>query len=307
MLAVPGKEPFDSDGHYFELKYDGVRALVEVDNGRGVRIVGRSGADYTATFPELAAIQGAVNASRALLDGEIVCILPDGRPDFQQVQRRIHRQSRLKIRQGAQDHPVVFVAFDVLSLLDNDLTASGMRVAAIERKKLLQELVEYGAVARVAPHVEGAGIEFFEHVISRGMEGVIAKRSQGLYWPGKRHADWQKLKGSQDETFVVVGYTQGTGWREDTFGALVLAEATATGELRYVGSVGTGFDNAAIGEVTALLADLPNAACPFREKPYEPKLARWVEPTLSVDIKFHARTNDGLLRFPVFVRTRLDL
>ena len=198
------------------------------------------------------------------------------------------------------------MVFDVLRVNGVDLTASGQRVPLESRKALLARLLDPSARCRMVEHVVGEGITFFQECISQGMEGIMAKDRQGLYHPGRRDPAWLKVKGVQEDSFVVCGYTVGEGWREGLFGALLLGKPEGGG-MRYCGSVGTGFTVAGLAEVQALVKELHTLECPFREAPYEPKLLSYLEPRVVVDVKYHEETPDGKLRFPVFIRVRRDL
>ena len=303
MLAETAKEPFDSPSHFFEVKYDGARCVAYVSDGR-VRLLARSGTDHTATFPELQAIHRQMNATQVVLDGELVVEDAEGNHNFQALQSRVHRMNPLAVRVAAKSFPATYLVFDLLRANGVDLTASGQRIPLESRKALLSRLLDPSARCRMVEHVEGEGIALFQECISQGMEGVMAKERQGLYYPGRRHPAWLKVKGVQEDSFVVCGYTAGEGWREGLFGALLLGRPDGRGGMRYCGSVGTGFTVASLAQVQALVKDLHTQECPFPEAPYEPKLFSYLEPQVVVDVKYHAETPDGKLRFPVFLRVR---
>jgi DNA ligase D-like protein (predicted ligase) len=306
MLAETAKEPFDSPGHLFEVKYDGARCIAYVEDGK-VKLLARSGTDHTAGFPEFQDIHRQMNATQVVLDGELVVEDAEGRNNFPALQLRIHRMKPLAVRVASQGFPATYLVFDLLRVNGVDLTASGQRVPLERRKALLARLLDPSARCRMVEHVVGEGIALFQECISQGMEGVMAKERQGLYYPGRRHPAWLKVKGVQEDSFVVGGYTQGEGWREGLFGALLLGKPDAQGGLWYCGSVGSGFTVAGLAEVQALAKELHTLECPFPAAPYEPKLFSYLEPRVVVDVKYHAETPDGKLRFPVFIRVRRDL
>ena len=308
MLAEKAREPFDSPGHLYEVKYDGARCVAYVADGR-VKLVARSGTDHTATFPELQGIHRQLNATEVVLDGELVVEdgEGEGKHNFRALQSRIHRMKPLAVRVAAQSFPATYMVFDLLRVNGVDLTASGQRVPLEDRKALLSRLLDPSDRCRMVEHVVGEGIAFFQECIRQGMEGVMAKDRQGLYYPGKRHSAWLKVKGVQEESFVVCGYTVGEGWREGLFGALLLGRPDGQGGLRYCGSVGSGFTVAGLAEVQELVKNLHTQACPFPDAPYEPKLFSYLEPRVVVEVKYHEQTPDGKLRFPVFLRVRRDL
>jgi DNA ligase D-like protein (predicted ligase) len=306
MLAEKAKEPFDSPTHLYEVKYDGARCIAYVGNGQ-VRLLARSGTDYTTTFPELREIHRQLNATEVVLDGELVVEEDGGIYNFQALQSRVHRMNPLAVRVAAQSFPATYLVFDVLRVNGVELTANGQRVPLEARKALLARLLDPSQRCRMVEHVEGEGIAFFQECIRRGLEGVMAKDRQGLYYPGKRHPAWLKVKGVQEDSFLVCGYTEGEGWREGLFGALLLGRPDGQGGLRYCGSVGTGFTVAGLAEVQELVKDLHTQECPFPRAPYEPKLFSYLEPRVVVEVKYHEQTADGKLRFPVFLRVRRDL
>ena len=307
MLAEKAPEPFDSDRHLFEVKYDGARCIAYVKDGQ-VKLLARSGNDHTAGFPDLSGLPRQVRASEAVLDGELIVENPDGKGhNFKALQSRIHTQDELKVRVRAQTFPATLMAFDVLRINGTDLTANGQRIPLEQRKTLLSKLIEPSDRLRVTEHVEGSGIALFQSCIQKGMEGVMAKDRQGLYYPGKRHSAWLKVKGVKEGSYVVCGYTAGEGWRDGLFGSLLLGKPNGSGGLRSCGSVGSGFTVADLIEVQQAVRNLHTAECPFTQAPYEPKLFSYLEPLVVVDVKYHAETEDGKLRFPVFLRLRDDL
>ena len=307
MLAERAPGPFDSDRHLFEVKYDGARCLAYFRDG-SVRLLARSGNDHTSGFPELAGVGAQVNAADAVLDGELVVEGQPGRREaFRALSSRMHTSNPLKVRIAAQVIPATYVVFDVLRLNGTDLTTNGIRAPLEGRKELLAKLVRPDERLRAAEHVEGGGIALFEECIREGLEGVMAKERQGLYHPGLRHADWLKVKGVQEASYVVCGFTRGEGWRDGMLGSLLLGEPDGNGRMRSVGSVGTGFTVADLERVFSLVDGFRSLDCPFDEPPYEPKLWSYTEPRLVVDVKYHALTLDGKLRFPVFLRERHDI
>ncbi len=306
MLAEKAEGPFDSPGYLYEQKYDGARCVAYVEDGQ-VKLLARSDADHTATFPELQGIPQQLNATGVVLDGELVVEDEKGAHNFRALQSRIHRMNPLTIQIAAQTFPATYMVFDVLRVNGVDLTALGERVPLEQRKALLTKLLDAGDRCRMVEHVEGEGTTFFQECISQGMEGVMAKDRQGLYYPGKRSTAWLKVKGVQEDSFVVCGYTAGEGWRDGMVGALLLGKPDGAGGMRYCGSVGTGFKVADLVEVQQLLKDLHTNVCPFPQAPYEPKLFSYVVPQVIVDVKYHAETPDRKLRFPVYAGVRWDI
>lgn len=273
MLAVLG-EPFDSPAHFFEVKWDGFRALLRVDES-GWRLTSRRQLDLTARFPGLAFL--AKTRPGVALDGEIVAFT-DGRPDFERL---------LESRPG----PVAFVAFDVLY---HDWQPMLQRPLA-ERRELLAEVVEDIGDPRLvlSEGVRGSGRAFFEQLAARGFEGVVAKRLDGPYEAGQRTGAWVKVKRSQTLQCLVLGYFEEGG----DLRSLALAAPDGAGVLRYVGRCGSGLDTAArralLPRLRARPRAMPLVAC--SEK------ALWVEPGVYCHVKFVERTRSGHLRAPVFL------
>jgi bifunctional non-homologous end joining protein LigD len=275
----------------FEVKFDGYRALAYVRGG-DCTLLSRNDNDLTARFSEVAkAIVKAVKSPNAVVDGEVARIDASGRTSFSELQQGT----------GA----LVFYAFDLLEL-DGE---SKVELPLRERKQQLRELLD-GRVKNVAYSESfDDGDALFEAAKERGLEGVVAKRLDSAYREGRRTRDWLKVKTENNEEFVVAGYTRGSGRRSGTFGALVLA-VNEGGELRYVGNVGTGFDDAEIRKLLKALEPLRRAAPPF---PVEPKLPRvrkgdvqWVEPRLVAQVRFGEWTHDGHLRHPSYLGLRED-
>lgn len=304
MLAEKGAAAFDDDNYFWETKFDGVRCLAYIEDGR-VTLLARSGADHTSTFPELQGLHQQVNAREAVLDGELV-VERGGDHDFRGIQSRIHRTKAVAIRMAAQALPATYMVFDVLRVNGQDLTANGQRIPLEMRKALQAKLVEPSDRCRSVEYRVGNGVDLFDEVIGTGLEGVMAKHRSGLYYPGTRHSDWLKIKGIKEDSFLVCGYTQGEGWRDGLLGALLLGKVEG-GVLRYCGSVGTGFKVADLAEICAQVQKWHTQECPFPKSPNEPKLFSYLEPRLVVDVKYHEQTTDGKLRFPVFLRLRPDL
>lgn len=306
MLAEKADGPFDSADHIFEPKLDGARCIVYVRDG-AVRLLARSGADHTAGFPDLQDIHLQVNAQEAVLDAEVVCFTHTGEVDFAGIQSRMHSEKALAVKLAAQQHPATLMVFDVLRMNGVDLTSAGERVPLHERKRLLAELVESNNSIRLVEYVEGDGVLFFKACRESGMEGMMAKKRDGQYLPGKRGEGWLKVKEILEDSFIVGGMTEGTGHREDTFGSLLLGRPGPNG-LEYVGSVGTGFDNSdLIAVLEAVVETGLLAQCPFAERPGASDPMNWVNPTIVVDVAYQELTPDGKLRFPSFQRLRPDM
>jgi bifunctional non-homologous end joining protein LigD len=276
------------DDWAFEVKWDGYRTIVFVDDGR-VRLQSTAGHDVTRRWPELAGLAGAVHARSAILDGELVVFDDDGRPRFELVQNSGAGAPRQAVLQ----------LFDVLQVDGTDT----IELPYEDRRRLLDQLVEAGANWTVPSHRVGDGEELVEATARQGLEGVIAKRLGSRYRPGTRTKDWLKIKNRTVVDLTIGGFTTGTGRRASTFGSLLVGRRTG-GELRFAGGVGTGFDQRTLETLTARLRGLAVDECPFEPAPPPAvrRTATWVEPVLRATVEIAEFTNDGLVRHASFVR-----
>jgi len=321
MKASSGDLPPAADDRWwYEVKWDGYRTLVFVDDG-AVRLQSSNLIDVTKRWPELSAIGSAVNADSAVLDGEVAVLDDAGRPDF----------GRLARGEG----PVSFLAFDLLAVNGTDT----MGLPLEHRRRLLEQVLEPGDRWGISP-MHDDGVALLAVTDAAGMEGVMAKRRDSVYLPGKRSAVWRKVKHRRRQEFVIVGWQAGEGNRTGTFGSLILAvvdddhslpklasEAAPSGPdltpkrgdgaaaraaagvpLRFCGSVGSGFDERTLRSLTALLNARSRRDCPLVALP--PKGAvtgpRWVEPGLVAEVAFAEWTIDGIIRHASFLGLRDD-
>jgi bifunctional non-homologous end joining protein LigD len=303
MLAKPGKLPRDEDPWAYEVKWDGIRALTYSEPGR-LRLETRNLRDVTAAYPELRRLNRALSSHHAILDGEIVAFDADGRPSFERMQQRMHLTSESVIRRRAKEVPVVYVIFDLLwldghSLMDRPLT---------ERRERLEELELVGPNWQTPAQLQGKGEELLAATAASGLEGLIAKRRDSPYEPGRRSGAWIKIKNVRREEFVIVGWEPGEGRRAERIGALLVARHDEkTGELVYAGEVGTGFTEQTLEDLARRLAPLRIDRCPLSAPPAKPpRGAIWVEPLLFAEVKFTDITRDGMLRHPSFKGLRED-
>ena len=284
-LSLDEDKVFDDDRLIWEIKDDGNRQLAVV-NGTTARLWSRSGRDQTDNFPELE----IRTRLPAVLDGEVICRNEAGKPVFNLVQ---HRSTRLRfIKQAIAEYPVEYEVFDILELDGKNVRG----LPLLDRKELLaMNLIPTANVKSASWFKDGRAL--FAEMKSKGWEGVIGKNMSGIYLPGQRK--WIKVKVGIDALFYIVGYTQGTGWRSDTFGALELAKFDEKG-IQYVGEVGTGFDIRQIEDIHARLKAMAAVACPFTPTPKTKTPASWVVADIQVMVHFAEWTNDGKLRFPSF-------
>jgi bifunctional non-homologous end joining protein LigD len=303
MLATTGPLP-DGPGWAYELKWDGVRALVDVSPD-GMKIISRRGNEVTPAYPELDGLASTV--PDVLLDGEVVAFR-EGRPSFATLQTRMHVRSAAQARRLAATTPVMFLAFDVLRLYGVDLTARPYS----ERRATLERLGVDGPHWTVPP-VFDDGPATLAAAEQNGLEGVVAKRLTAPYRPGTRSADWVKVRHNLRQEFVVGGWEAGEGGRTGAIGALLLGYYDKTGvdaggDLIYAGQVGSGFTARTLAEMGRRLAPLTRRTPPFVAVPPDVRgrALTWVEPAVVVEVAFAEWTPDGRLRFATYQGVRDD-
>jgi bifunctional non-homologous end joining protein LigD len=297
MLPSLTESIFQRGDWLYEPKLDGYRVLGFVEGGK-VHLRSRGGQAFEDRYPEVARSLAAQPVDRAIFDGEVVALGPDGRMSFQRLQQS-----------GADPQTVLrYYAFDLLYLDGMDMR----EVRLADRKPLLHAvLASIGICEEVGAFDDG--LSLFRAAQENHLEGVVAKKRDSLYEPARRVRTWLKIKTSQADEFVVVGYTAGTGRRSETLGSLILGSYDDAGRLRYAGHVGTGFDEAGLNAVLERLRPLSRKTSPLDEPvPRGGASSRaggpavWVEPKVVAEIKFSERTEDGRLRHPVFLRLRDD-
>ena len=299
MLATLVPAPPTDDGWAWELKWDGVRALGYVEGGR-IKLVSRNGNDVTRRYPELRALGGVLGARDAVLDGEIVTFDDEGRPDFQLLQRRMHVESESVIRRLSRELPVAYVLFDLLWLDGHSM----MALPYTERREALLGLQLTGPSWQTPPHEVGDGHATIDVSKRFALEGVVAKRLDSPYRPGKRTREWLKIKNQLRQEFVVGGWTEGEGRRHGGIGALLIGYYD-DGKFRYAGKVGTGFTDAELDRLEALLAPHTRDTSPF-EAGRSPRDAHWVDPVVVAEVHFSEWTTGGAARHPAYLGTRDD-
>ncbi|NLT05504.1 MAG: DNA ligase, partial [Solirubrobacterales bacterium] len=299
MTARLGSLPADDAAHGYEIKWDGVRALALIDRGH-LKLIGRNRTDYTARYPELRGLGTALGSTRAIVDGEIVAFDAEGRPSFERLQRRIHVSGRRAIERLARETPAAYVAFDLLWLAGHDTTGLPYR----DRRQLLAELELDGPSWQTPAHREGGGAELLAATAERGLEGVVAKRLDSVYEPGRRSSAWIKVKNTLRQEVVIGGHSPGEGARAASLGALVVGVHDGD-ELRYVGKVGSGFTAATLDLLTRELAGLRRDSSPFTGR-QPPRGTVFAEPRLVAEVEFREWTRSGTLRAPVFKGLRDD-
>lgn len=301
MLAELEQDPFDAPGWWFEPKFDGVRALVYVDEG-STRLVSRNSRDQTSTYPELARLHERITAVNAVVDGEIVATDESGRTSFELLQQRMNLASQSDVDRVRRKVPVELVAFDILWLDGMDLTREPLE----RRRERLHEVVVEGKGLRLIYGVSHDGKEFHRIAKQHGLEGVIGKRAGSVYQPGKRSSDWKKIKILNRQDCVILGWTPGHGSRGASFGALLVG-AYERGRLVWIGQVGTGYTDGMLHDLLGRLKDIETDRAPIDDPELaKVKGARWTRPELVCVVEYLQVTSARKLRAPSYKGLRTD-
>ncbi|ARP74568.1 ATP-dependent DNA ligase [Streptomyces pluripotens] len=303
MLATPGTLPPAAQDELwaYETKQDGQRVMAYLPGDGSVRLRSRSGEDITAAYPELRPLGGALGATPAILDGEVLALDAQGRADFQLLQSRMglaHAPARAALRAALV--PVHLVLFDVPYLEE-----SLVRLPYVQRRTRLEELNLAGPYWSTPAAATGHGAQALRATREHGLEGLVCKRLDSVYEPGVRSRAWIKIRNMRAADVIVGGWLPGKGRMTGLPGA-VLAGQRAGGRLRYVGRVGTGWSEAERTELAALLGKMASSRCPFDPVPRIPD-AHWVLPRVVGEVSYSTRTRAGLLRQPSWLRLRPDL
>ena len=295
MLIGATGGPFDDPDFIYELKWDGERCLAYLDPAHGTTLINKRGVRMLPKVPELANIHEQVRG-RCILDGELA-IIENGKPNFSAIQRRSIMSNTFRLRLDAQQRPACFIAFDILY----DQDTQTMNQPLIDRKQRLHRVVkaESDRLA-VSRFYEGAGTLLFTLTQERELEGIVAKRRDSLYWPGKRTKDWIKIKNLQDEDFVVCGWVP----KDNHMTSLVLGQYHGD-TLVYQGHVTLGVGGAAFDRIRRMRS-LGQPACSQVPPGHGNEDARWIEPGLVCTVAYMERTAGGGMRQPVFKGLRDD-
>jgi bifunctional non-homologous end joining protein LigD len=300
MMAKTGY-PFDSDNHFFEIKWDGLRALMFLQNGK-LELQNRNLRDVTASYPEIQNVAKKIRAKKAIIDGEVVVLSKKGTPDFGKLQNRFGIEDPKRVETARSAYPVTYVAFDLLHLNGKDVIKNQLEI----RKKALHELIEEGPHLLYGDHVQREGLQYYSEALKLGFEGTVGKEKHSPYLLGTRSSFWIKSKGSRTLDAIVVGYIQGEGMRKATFGSLVMAMYDDQGKLVHVGNVGGGFDDKTLLKLKPMLEKLV-VKKPIIPGPVEaPSPITWVKPRIVCEVIYANITTDKKLRFPRFNRLRTD-
>jgi DNA ligase D-like protein (predicted ligase)/DNA ligase D-like protein (predicted 3'-phosphoesterase) len=295
MMARTVEHPFNDPNWVFEVKWDGIRAIAYVNDG--VSLKSRNKKELIEKFPELMELSDLTK--NIVLDGEIV-ILKEGLPNFQAVAQRNQLQKLPDIQLIAAQRPATYIVFDILeaegvSLLNRPLN---------ERKNILSKQLKSGKYVIQSDQIREYGIEYYQAVVQKNLEGIIAKRSDSTYQPGIRSPDWLKIKKVKTCDCVVFGYSPGKGSRSGLFGALILGLYDG-GKPVYVGKVGTGFTNQDLARISRKIKAM-NVEVPWFDEKDIPPDSKWIQPRLVAKIGYREITQDQRLRDPRFQGFRED-
>ena len=283
----------------FEFKWDGIRAIAFVEGGR-VRLQSRTGEEVTPRYPEIHPMGRALGSREVILDGEVVALDDKGRPSFEEIQQRMGLTAETEIRRKMKDVPVTYMIFDLIwqdghSLMDRTYT---------DRRDALGKLKLAGASWQTPPYERGGGKAMQEASRRAGLEGIMAKRLDSKYEPGRRSGAWLKIKNRNRQELVIGGWLEGEGKRRGYPGALLVGYYK-DGKFVYAGKVGTGFTDKILDELNEKLKPLATDKNPF-ELGSPPRAAHFVKPKLVADFEFVEWTRGGQLRAPAFKGFRID-
>jgi bifunctional non-homologous end joining protein LigD len=309
MLAGHTDTPFDNKDWVFEVKWDGVRAILLHNKAKEAitEIQSRNGKNITHRYPEITKAIGTVVKSNEsiVLDGEIVVLNKEGIPDFQMHQKRMNVESQRDIELLSNEIPATYFVFDILYIDGRNVEELHLS----DRRKILNSVIAEGSKRiRISEYIEEKGKALFKSVIERHLEGIVAKDKHSKYHQGLRSSAWLKIKGILTQDCVVVGYTQGEGNRQDYFGSLILAAYDDRGKLRFIGHSGSGFGFDQLKETLTVMQRLTtdNNFCPVDSVPYTNSKPTWLRPELVAEVKFSGWTQDLIMRAPIFLRFRYD-
>ena len=299
MLARSGDLPHDEEAYGFEVKWDGIRTVLFCDHGH-LHLQGRNFSDFTPRYPEVRELARELGARRLVLDGEVVAFDDEGRPSFERLQARMHLASDSAVKRRMRDTPVTYVIFDLLYLEGR----STMPLPYEDRREVLEALELEGPAWRTPAYHHGEGTALLKATRELGIEGVVAKRLDSPYEPGRRTSGWIKVKNVCLQDVVIGGWTPGEGGRSSSLGALAVG-VMDDGRLVYVGKVGTGFTERTLAMLGRELEPLRRPDSPFDGR-QPPKGTVFVEPRLVASVEFREWTKSGTLRAPSFKGLRPD-
>jgi bifunctional non-homologous end joining protein LigD len=299
MAKLAPKIPTPDDDWGFEFKWDGIRAVAYVEGGT-VKLISRNGEEMTPRYPEIHAIGRALGSREVILDGEIVALDDKGRPSFEEIQQRMGLTSDSEIRRKMKEVPVTYMLFDVMWQDGHPL----LNETYTDRRKALENLKLKGASWQTPPYEKGGGKAMLEASAKAGLEGIVAKKLDSRYEPGRRSGAWQKVKNRNRQELVIGGWLEGEGRRRGYPGALLVGYYK-DGKFVYAGKVGTGFTDATLDKLNKMMKPLARDKSPF-DVGTPPRGAHFVEPKIVGEFEFVEWTKSGQLRAPAFKGFRED-
>ncbi len=295
MLATSLSElPKEKDNYLYEIKWDGIRALF-YKKDKEVKLLSRSGRDIIDHFPEFKNDKH-IKVQHAIIDVELVCLDPEGKPMFSDIISRMHRLGKDNIAAASKSKPAYMYAFDCL-YLDGKVTHS---YPLTKRKAWLKAIMRTGDRIRIS-HVFENGQHIYDAAKAMGLEGIMAKTKNGHYFPGKRSDTWKKIKFRQTIDCYIIGFTKGKGDRVNLFGSLHLANKEGD-QWKYFGKVGTGYDQKKMAEIWEKLNTLERVKKPIKESVDEEKKSEWIIPQFICEVSYASYASTGTLREPVFIK-----
>lgn len=306
MLAKLGSIPFDTEDYAYEIKWDGLRAILYVQNGK-IKILSRNLKDITSQYPELQELSNCFKGKNAILDGEIVILDKDNKPSFSLLQYRMGVVSAVEITEKMHAFPVNYIIFDLLYYMDESL----LHLSYLERQKLLSSLKLSGSYWQT-PGFKTQGITMLEATKKLNLEGIVAKRLHSTYLPGKRTGDWLKIKNQHRQELLIAGWVPGKGSRQGTLGSILtgyfdhLPAENDHQHLIYAGKVGTGFNRETLNKLKILFKPLEISQNPFNHEPPIKEKVIFLKPILIGEFEFTEWTPSGTMRHPSFKGLRQD-
>lgn len=295
MLGISEGTPFSSDEWIFEVKWDGIRAISYVNDELSVR--SRNQTELIHNFPELVELKDLTG--NCVLDGEII-IMKNGLADFQTVIQRNQSTAPADIEHLSREFPATYVVFDILEKDGSPL----LDVPLIERKTILKNSLREGKYVVLSLFVEDKGESYFRAALEKGVEGIMAKKKQSPYEPGKRSNNWLKIKQIKTCDCVIFGYTRGEGSRDKVFGSLILGLYDGKDPV-FIGKVGTGFSQQYMEDMKQAMDEYKVEAGTLQGVDTDREIT-WLHPGLVCEVGYQSVTEDRRLRIPVFRRLRND-
>lgn len=288
MLATLTDKPFSDPDWFYEIKWDGYRAIAEIE-GKSVRLYSRNNLDFNDRYPEVVTALQKIQHT-AIFDGEIVAVDKTGRANFQLMQQA-HKN---------KDVTLIYYVFDLLYLDGRDLRGEPLH----ERRRILKAIIPKKGPIRFSEAIEQDGEALFREAKKQSLEGIIAKHRHSTYLDGKRTSQWLKIKTEMRQEAIIAGFTEPKGSRKN-FGALVLG-AHRNGELEYIGHTGGGFNETTLREIFTMLKKITKKSSPFKKIPKTNMPVTWVRPIIICEVKFSEWTESGQMRHPIFIGIRED-